>query len=595
MTISDLYEAAKNQISPEEFARRHASDLKGFKAKAKPRAKPEAEAEPKPEAKPEPDYGPRIKELAALDPIAYGRARAEAAAGLGVGVGFLDEAVAAERAKSGLAKVGQGKKLVLTDPEPWPEAVDGAELLDAIDAAFARHIVMDDNDRLAVTLWCVFTWLIDHLDFAPRLMIKSPEKRCGKSTLMALTGKIVRHPLPASSITASAVFRVIEANAPTLLLDEADTFLPENEPLRGVLNSGHGRDGAFTVLNVQVGDEWEPRAFSTWAAVAVAGIGGQHGTLEDRSIIVRLRRKLTSEKTAKMDRAAIAAWKELARKCCRWSADHGRTIAALHPVVPEELNDRAADNWAGLLAIADRAGGRWPAVARAAATDAASVEEAQSARVLLLGDLKDIFARRYAKWIEGASILEDLNAMAERPWPQWSKGRPMTAHALGRMLSEFGISSTHNRERTKRGYDRESLSDAFERYLTPSLSPQGGLKASRVSDAESIKGKSDFSKRPQKKQLDALRTATSPTDTEDRTHWTLRDPPVGKERVSDSAASVFDRVRRAGGVPVPSNATIDASTVWRADFAIPPSPELAAELEELGWDITVDGRVAGGS
>ena len=54
------------------------------------------------------------------------------------------------------------------------------------------------------------------------------------------------------------------------MIDEADSFLRDNEELRGVLNSGHRKGGA--VLR-NVGDDHEPRSFSTYSACAIALIG----------------------------------------------------------------------------------------------------------------------------------------------------------------------------------------------------------------------------------------------------------------------------------------------------------------------------------
>src|SRR5215472_7482732 len=95
-------------------------------------------------------------------------------------------------------------------------------------------------------------------------------------------------PRVASGITAAALFRTIEAARPTLLLDEADAYARDNEDLRAMLDAGHRRDGA--VIRT-VGDNHEPRQFSAWAPVALAAIGHLHSTIEDRSIIIRLRRR----------------------------------------------------------------------------------------------------------------------------------------------------------------------------------------------------------------------------------------------------------------------------------------------------------------
>src|SRR5439155_9748838 len=122
--------------------------------------------------------------------------------------------------------------------------------------------------------------------------IGSPEKGCGKSTLLDVLSRLVPKPRGASGITAAALFRVIDAYCPTLLLDEADSYARDNEDLRGVLDAGHRRDGA--VIRT-VGEDHEPRQFSAWAPVALAAIGHLPGTIEDRSIKIGLRRRRPDE------------------------------------------------------------------------------------------------------------------------------------------------------------------------------------------------------------------------------------------------------------------------------------------------------------
>ena len=85
---------------------------------------------------------------------------------------------------------------------------------------------------------------------------------------------------------------------PTLLLDEAETFVGDSEDLPGVLNSGHTRDTARVIRLVAAGDDYEPKAFSTWAAKALASIGKLAATLGDRGIIIPMKRRKVGEKVA---------------------------------------------------------------------------------------------------------------------------------------------------------------------------------------------------------------------------------------------------------------------------------------------------------
>jgi hypothetical protein len=181
----------------------------------------------------------RLAKLATLD---YERQRKEAAERLDVRASVLDRLVAARSAKS-RDEGKQGRALSLPEPEPWPRSVNGPDLLDTLSASIRRHVVMRDHAADTAALWAVHTYLVDCFDTSPRLAITSPEKGCGKTTALDVLSRLVSRPLPTANASASAIFRIIELQRPTLLIDEADTFLPDNEELRGILNSGHRRGG----------------------------------------------------------------------------------------------------------------------------------------------------------------------------------------------------------------------------------------------------------------------------------------------------------------------------------------------------------------
>src|SRR5262249_30551145 len=116
----------------------------------------------------------------------------------------------------------------------------------------------------------------------------------------------------------AAIFRIVEQARPTLLIDEADTFLKENDELRGILNTGHRRGGQ--VLRT-VGDDHEPRQFSTWAPAAIAMIGRLPDTLNDRSVIINLRRRKPTEMVKSFRRDRADHLHVLARKMARFAQD----------------------------------------------------------------------------------------------------------------------------------------------------------------------------------------------------------------------------------------------------------------------------------
>ena len=130
------------------------------------------------------------------------------------------------------------------------------------------------------------TWIHDRLEISPFLNVTSATKRCGKSLLLEALGELVTSPAPVSGrVTSSALFRTIEMHAPTLLLDEADTFFGDDDELRGVVNGSQRRNSAYVMRCVS--DDHEPRRFVTWCPKAIAGIGGLPDTVLDRSIVAK--------------------------------------------------------------------------------------------------------------------------------------------------------------------------------------------------------------------------------------------------------------------------------------------------------------------
>jgi len=415
----------------------------------------------------------KVIDLAGLSEIAYGRERSKAAKAMGLSVGWLDKFVRSKKAAivaqaAGGAEVeagGQGRPMDLPEPAPWPDMVDGTALLSSITKAVSRYMVMEPGAAECVALWVVHTHALDSCGITPRLSITSPRPQCGKTTLLDIIYRLAVRPLLAGNVTAAAVFRVVEVACPTLLVDEADTFLPGNDELRGVLNSGHRRGGS--VIRV-VGEAMEVREFSTFAPAAIAMIGHLPGTLADRSISITLKRKRADEPVESFRYDKTEELDQLARMCARWAADNIAQLREADPDVPANLYNRAADNWRPLLAIADAAGGEWPKKAREIA--AATVDADQTKRVGLLADIRDVFDKRQVDKIRSADLAAALVAMEGHPWAEHGKtGKPLSANSLARMLANDSISPNSIRlgEDTGKGYERAQFEDAFARYLPP--------------------------------------------------------------------------------------------------------------------------------
>ncbi|WP_368414899.1 DUF3631 domain-containing protein [Falsiroseomonas sp.] len=412
-----------------------------------------------------------IARLAALSPLDYDRERVAAAERLGgIRVSTLDEQVAALRPKP---EAAAGRMVALPAVEPWPRPVEAGALLDKLAATIRRHVILSPAAADCCALWIAHTWVHERFQHSPRLSITSPAKRCGKSTLLDVLRATCHRPMKADNISASGVFRTVEALRPlTLLIDEADAFMGDNEELRGVLNSGFERSGEV-IRVVEVQGEHQPIRFATYAPVGLAGIGALPSTLEDRAVPVVLQRKGAGETVVKLRApGARAALHDLQRQLARWSDDRGGRLST-DPAVPEAMGDREGDISVPLLAIADDAGGAWPERARAALLTVfgrrTADEGNMEAGALLLSDIRTLFFDLSALRLTSADIVARLGQMEERPWPEWRNGKPMTPPQLARALAPFGIRPATLRfgKDTAKGYPREDFAEAWARYLPP--------------------------------------------------------------------------------------------------------------------------------
>ena len=413
----------------------------------------------------------RLRAIYLRSPLAYDRIRQAEAEKLGVRVTTLDRKVQQGIGDgNGGDKPGQGRPLEFPEIEPWPDWVDGDNLLKAIAAAYLDHVILPTGAADALALWVIHTHARAVSTIFPRVIFGSVEMRSGKTTALNITGAMSARALSSANTTAAAIYRTIEACSPTLLIDEADTFVAEDNELRGIFNAGFQLGGE--VIRT-VGDDHEPRRFRCDGPVAFAGIGKLPGTMEDRSIKIVMRRRRPDETFKRFRPDRMERFSELARRAVRWVEDNLDQLRMIDdPDVPAALDDRAADCWRPLLAIAELVGGEWPKRARDAALALTqSTEDTASTRVLLLADLRDLFNAEKSGVLFTTEILNALHKRDDRPWPEFGKKQaPITGRQVASLLKPFGITAPKDPlwrgAEHARGYRHQDLEDAFLRYLS---------------------------------------------------------------------------------------------------------------------------------
>lgn len=351
----------------------------------------------------------------------------------------------------------------------------GAQLLDDIEAVFRKYTIQQDDEAYwALSLYVLFTHCIDHFDFATRLLLTSAEKRSGKTTTLTILINLVYRPLVTANATTPAIFRSLSDGPRTLCFDEADTIFgtrvkaEQNEDLRGLLNAGF-KAGMPTLRTV--GPNHEVMEFSTFAPAILCAIGNLPDTITDRAVNLRLRRRKPTETVSgyriRRDEPALH---DLRERIEAWTASLGDDLDQLEPDNP--LEDRAADLWEPLLAVAEIAGGHWSTRARQAALlfthQAAEADTEMSKGVELLADIRDVLSLVRSHEVQSSYLVQLLTAKEESRWAEDG----LTPRRLSTMLREYGIRPGRMSSGNGRGYKIAKFEDTFARYL-PGVRPEG--------------------------------------------------------------------------------------------------------------------------
>src|SRR5262249_5392869 len=270
--------------------------------------------------------------------------------------------------------------------------------------------------QVAHALWIVHAHLMMKWESTPRLSFLSPEPASGKTRALEVTELLVPNPVSAVNVSPAYLFRKVGSDeGVAILFDEIDTvFGPKakgNEEVRGILNAGHRR-GAVAGRCIMNGKTVMTEEISAYAPVALAGLGWLPDTILSRSVIVQMRRRHQGEVVEQFRRRIHVVDGERVRNTIEaWA----RTLTGdiTWPEMPAGVQDRDADVWEPLIAIADVVGGKWPEVARDAALAllSESKDTEPSLGIRLLADLRTIFGEEKA--ISTASILKALHDMDE--------------------------------------------------------------------------------------------------------------------------------------------------------------------------------------
>jgi len=338
---------------------------------------------------------------------------------------------------------------------------------DMSDALKSFVIFRHPEEADAVTLWCVGTYLMDIWQLFPKLLINSPERECGKTTLLLAIEALVENGMIASSITPAAIYRIIENHRPTLLIDEADRFLKFSEELNGIINAGHTRRTATRIHCEKNKDGTiEQKSFSLWGAQVIAGIGGQAETLTSRSIKISLRRKAVDETVARMPFDHVERSETFRDALTDWAAENSDYISQMTFDGPVGASDRAQDNWTPLVRVAAAIGGEWPDRAFRAFSKLEIRDKDDTASSIgldLLKDIHTIMSQFSVQEMGAAQITKALISLPDSEWRSLQYGKTITSKRLNQKLREYQISPVKRRDSNV--YLISDIEDNLRRYL----------------------------------------------------------------------------------------------------------------------------------
>ena len=340
--------------------------------------------------------------------------------------------------------------------EPWGEPVDIAAWVNAVDARIARSISMQPWARLLVVVYILFTHCIDAVDTAPYLFVTSPVRKCAKTTLLRMLARICARPEMSRPTVAGIVDAIYSGECTTIFLDGAQHWGDKRGRFLELLEAGHTRDAAAVrkklgKLSVKM---------QIFAAFIIAAIGRPlSGEVDERCITIPQQRRRPDEMLERFRSDRSSDLVDFRRMACRWAKDNIEALRAADPEMPEGIDDRAADNFRPLFAIADRAGKGLPErVRRAALQSCADTVEAED-ETRIIRDICHAFADHNVGRFRSADLVAELTQMDRRY-------RHLTPYRLARLLQPFEIHPQPFRfgTATLRGYDREQFEDAVLRY-----------------------------------------------------------------------------------------------------------------------------------
>ena len=346
--------------------------------------------------------------------------------------------------------------------ELWPDPVETQALLQKISAKIRKYIVLRPEAVIATALWTMTAWAHEGATHSPILAAISVEPDSGKSTLLGVLRFLVPKPFVSVEPTGPSVYRTVDREHPTLIIDEADDLFYRKSDLRAIVNAGWSR-GTRIPRQGRWYDPFCPKI------LGILGKTKLPRTIASRSIILKMWPKKPDEKAEDFAYADDPEFSTIRRKLARWAADNVRIIKDLKPPQPPGFNNRLSANWKLLLQIAQHAGGGWPEQACRSAIYLSRAPYEPSVGVQLLAALRSMFTKNRTE-ITSEQVVQELVADPNSPWHEYCGRGPITKNQVAALLRDYDIRPvvvhpTKRADFSRHGYRAAQFEDAFARFL----------------------------------------------------------------------------------------------------------------------------------
>lgn len=372
------------------------------------------------------------------------------------------------------AKMSKENKLIRPATIPYTKTVNAADLIVELESVFKRYVVLPEHAETALSLWTLASYLPYKADgkikYAPRVMIISPTRGCGKSVLLSLLSCVCERPLTTGNISSAALYRIIESNKPlTPLIDEYDSHAKGSADMANILNNGFMR--GYPVIKCSDNKGFSPEIFDCFTPVAVAGISKRsfEPTTIDRSIIIQMRRKRIHEHIESMPDEDI--FSELRQKCAKFIQDFDPGIVK-DIKYNIALHNRRLDVWGMLLGIAKSISEDYYNKALKAAIHLSKENDddmdSADVSVQLLSHIRELFMTTNKEKLTSEDICNGLKEREDWPWAEMGyRETAITPTKLSALLRDFKIKPHNIRtlDSVKKGYIKTDFLRAWESYL----------------------------------------------------------------------------------------------------------------------------------